>query len=182
MTGKKTGPARTFEPPTSELRKLYQTLSMKQIAEHYEVGETVVWKRLKEHGIALKGFESGGHRMKPRIFSAEHRANLSKAHLALNKRGERHPNWKGGRAQDLALRKSAEASQWRREVFKHADFRCEECGKKQGAHCKECGERFHLYAHHIKPWAKHPELRFDPNNGVALCSVCHDRSHGRITE
>jgi hypothetical protein len=184
MTGNKTGPARTFEPPARELKKLYQRLSMKQIAEHYGVGETVVWKRLKEHGIELKGFEDGGHRKKPgRIFSDEHRANISKAHLALNRRGENHPNWKGGRtAANLAERKSAKAFQWRREVFRRAGFKCEECGKEQGAHCNQCGQKFHLYAHHTKEWAKHPELRFDPNNGIALCSVCHDRRHGRITE
>ena len=43
---------------------------MRQIADTYGVGETVVWKRLKEFGIKLHDYEKGGHRLRPgRIFS-----------------------------------------------------------------------------------------------------------------
>lgn len=181
---RKVGSRREFIVSEDKLKSLYQNNSMKQIARIHGVGETVVWKRLKEYGIKLHGYEDGGHRKKPgRQFSESHRKNLSNALMALDRRGERSVHWKGGKtAGDLAQRKSADATKWRRTVFIRANHKCEECGKKQGERCSCCGMKFHLYAHHIKPWASHPELRFDPDNGIALCSVCHDKSHGRITE
>jgi hypothetical protein len=30
--------------------------------------------------------------------------------------------------------------------------------------------------HHRMMRAAHPELRFDPNNGVLLCAICHVRA------
>ncbi|GEM_PF-5256696 len=93
---------RNFNPPREELERLYQTLSMKQIAKHYGVGETVVHKRIHEHGIVLEGVGKGGHRKKTgKIFSKEHLANLSKAHSArlAGLAPELRPNWKGGPVQ-----------------------------------------------------------------------------------
>ena len=53
-------------------------MSMAEIATKYGVGETVVWKRLHEHGIELRDFKN--HRLKPgRIFSEEHRRNISQS-------------------------------------------------------------------------------------------------------
>lgn len=43
--------------------------------------------------------------------------------------------------------------------------------------CVRCGVRETLQAHHVKPYAKHPELRLDVNNGVALCPPCHHAQH-----
>lgn len=34
-----------------------------------------------------------------------------------------------------------------------------------------------LAVHHIKPWASHPELRFDRFNVVTLCTKCHVKVH-----
>lgn len=48
---------------------------------------------------------------------------------------------------------------------------------RDGFHCRRCGtpktERKGLHAHHIRDWARHPELRFDPDNLVTLCHRCH---------
>jgi 5-methylcytosine-specific restriction endonuclease McrA len=30
-----------------------------------------------------------------------------------------------------------------------------------------------LHPHHIQPFADHPELRWDVNNGMTLCTNCH---------
>lgn len=43
--------------------------------------------------------------------------------------------------------------------------------------CVRCGTNGPLQAHHVKSYAKHPELRLDVNNGVALCPVCHHAQH-----
>ncbi len=41
MASKQPSSRRSFDPPRSELRRLYQTYSMQEIAEHYGVGETM---------------------------------------------------------------------------------------------------------------------------------------------
>lgn len=48
------GPIRTFSPPRDELAELYsrRKWSMREIAKHYSVGETVVFRRLSEFGLA----------------------------------------------------------------------------------------------------------------------------------
>jgi len=37
-----------------------------------------------------------------------------------------------------------------------------------------CGEKGgRLTAHHIKPYATHPDLRYTETNGITLCWSCH---------
>ena len=54
-------------------------------------------------------------------------------------------------------------TQWRNNVFKRDNYTCRKCGKVGGV----------LNAHHIKSWAKHPELRYILSNGITLCLPCH---------
>jgi len=42
-----------------------------------------------------------------------------------------------------------------------------------GHKCARCGSSEKIHAHHIAPKSKHPELKFDLNNGIALCQKCH---------
>ena len=47
--------------------------------------------------------------------------------------------------------------------------------------CQMCGNEKRLDASHIQPRKTYPELRFDPDNGQALCRSCHlkyDKAHG----
>ena len=39
--------------------------------------------------------------------------------------------------------------------------------------CQCCSSKINLQAHHIKPYAKHKELRTDVRNGITLCECCH---------
>ncbi len=39
--------------------------------------------------------------------------------------------------------------------------------------CVRCDALENLQAHHLKSWKHHPELRYDMENGVALCPLCH---------
>ena len=53
---------------------------------------------------------------------------------------------------------------WRTKVY-----------KRDGYKCQVCGSRKRTEAHHIKTWSRFPQLRFDINNGVTLCRICHKK-------
>jgi 5-methylcytosine-specific restriction endonuclease McrA len=61
---------------------------------------------------------------------------------------------------------------WQTAVFSRDRNTCQQCGA-QGVE---------LHAHHIKPWEKFPELRFDVSNGITLCHSCHWAVHSAETE
>jgi 5-methylcytosine-specific restriction endonuclease McrA len=65
-------------------------------------------------------------------------------------------------------RLSNELKEWRMKVFARDSWKC-----------RDCGERADLHAHHIKPFAQFPALRFDLSNGKAVCIPCHEKIHGR---
>lgn len=55
-------------------------------------------------------------------------------------------------------------------LFKRDNYTCQHCNKKGGE----------LNAHHIKTFAKFPELRFDVNNGLTLCKNYHINLHKNL--
>lgn len=64
-------------------------------------------------------------------------------------------------------RKSKRYFDWRIKVFERDNFTCQKCLNKK-----------ELHPHHIKEFAKYPELRFDVENGLTLCERCHGEIHG----
>ena len=56
---------------------------------------------------------------------------------------------------------------WRTSIFENNDYTCAYCGVRGGK----------LNAHHIKPWAKYPKLRYEVSNGITLCETCHRVIH-----
>jgi hypothetical protein len=65
------------------------------------------------------------------------------------------------------LRATKDYREWRKSVLERDDYTCQKCNKKGGW----------LHAHHIKPFAKYPELRFVVSNGITLCKSCHKNEH-----
>jgi transposase len=173
----KVGGRRAFDPPRDVLDELYQTKSMREIAEHFGVGETVVFKRLKEHGIELK--EHGNHRLKPgRVFTEEHKQNIRKSQIERAAYGEKNPNWKGGLTEvNRRARGSWMAREWKQQSLARAGNKCERCGVENGKTCECCGVKIKLHVHHIKSFAKYPDIRFDPANSEVLCPKCHHDEH-----
>lgn len=91
--------------------------------------------------------------------------------MSISKRGkylgELSSNWKGGiTPKNLVIRMTSAYKEWRTSVFARDNFTCQEC--------KQVGGK--LNADHIKPFAHHPELRFDINNGRTLCVPCHRKT------
>jgi hypothetical protein len=65
-----------------------------------------------------------------------------------------------------AIRTSRTYYWWRKRVLKRDKYICQKCGHKKN-----------LHVHHILPFAKYPELRFELNNGITLCANCHIEEH-----
>jgi len=57
---------------------------------------------------------------------------------------------------------------WREKVLERDRYTCQDCGSVGGP----------LDVHHIVPFAEDVNKRFDPDNGIALCPLCHGKRHG----
>ena len=63
-------------------------------------------------------------------------------------------------------------NRWVKSILGRDKHTCQICGRKGGK----------LNAHHIKTFAKYPELRLEVDNGITYCEECHKklhREHGR---
>lgn len=70
--------------------------------------------------------------------------------------------------QNKDFRYSIAYQNWRKAVLERDFYTCQICG------CKE-----DLHAHHIKHFAKEIDKRFDIDNGITLCKICHQEMHRR---
>jgi 5-methylcytosine-specific restriction endonuclease McrA len=70
----------------------------------------------------------------------------------------------------LTARQGATYRAWRGAVFARDGYTCQDCGQRGGD----------LTAHHAKPYAQYPLLRFDVGNGVTLCRPCHWARHAGV--
>jgi len=90
--------------------------------------------------------------------------------MAIRQKGERSHRWKGGLTRpEMLLRSSKEYKDWRSAVFARDDYTCQICFERGGK----------LAAHHIREYAKHPELRLLIGNGITLCWLCHQSIRGK---
>lgn len=115
--------------------------------------------------------------LKGRTVSEASRARMSAAAKGRDYgylRGPRHYNWKGGVAtRPSGGRRSPEYWAWQRQVLARDAWTCQCCGYRNP-------RGWRLNAHHVRPWAEYPALRFDIANGLTLCRSCHVREHGNV--
>jgi len=90
------------------------------------------------------------------------------------KRGKASPRYKNGKytAEKKRYWSTSEYQQWRKAVYERDNYTCQKCGDDKGGN---------LNAHHIKPWADFPKLRYVVSNGITLCVKCHRIAHSSIT-
>jgi 5-methylcytosine-specific restriction endonuclease McrA len=101
--------------------------------------------------------------------SPESRKKISEATKVRTARGSAHYAFTHGKHQrDRCDRRTTEYKAWRAAVFARDRYSCQACGDDRGGN---------LQAHHVKPFADHPDLRFDVRNGTTLCQDCHERLH-----
>jgi hypothetical protein len=92
----------------------------------------------------------------------EAKDKISKSSIGKNV-GIKNGNWKGGTSRIYKNGYySSEYINWRKNVFERDNYTCQKCGKAE-----------YVTAHHIKSFAKYPELRFEISNGITLCQECH---------
>lgn len=92
------------------------------------------------------------------------------------KRGAECPRYVDGSSPERQRMYSrSEGIQFLQAVYRRDNWTCKCCGEKKG------GKRT-LAAHHLKPWAGHPELRFDMSNVVSLCVRCHLWVHSKANK
>ena len=82
--------------------------------------------------------------------------------------GKNSPHWIGDRSK-LAKKQERNDSaykEWRTKVCGRDNWKCKIADKN-------CDGK--VVVHHILPWAKFPELRYELNNGITLCQFHHPR-------
>lgn len=130
----------------------------------------------KTHSLSTREKISAALRGKPggrlgKLHTLEARARMSRKIRERTPRGKDCHSYKDGKlAERRGQRFSREYKRWRFDVFMRDKFTCQDCGDKKGGN---------LRAHHLKPFADFPELRFTVSNGITLCDPCHDKRHGR---
>ena len=86
--------------------------------------------------------------------------------------GEKNHRWVKDRSKlqrysdEAKDRRSSAYNEWRKCVWLRDNFVC----KIANPECKGRKE-----AHHILPWSKFPELRYEINNGITLCHFHHPK-------
>jgi 5-methylcytosine-specific restriction endonuclease McrA len=102
---------------------------------------------------------------------AKERAKISAAVRKVALRGRDCPAYRDGKhVERMGERFTSEYKRWRYDVMRRDGFTCQQCGDAKGRN---------LHAPHIKPFATHPELRLDTNNGITLCEPCHKTVHAK---
>jgi 5-methylcytosine-specific restriction endonuclease McrA len=134
-----------------------------EIAAEFGVTDAAILFWLKKHGI-------------PRRRISEARAikrwgAVGPANPMYGRIGALNPNYKDGSSPERQrLYASGEGRELIRAVYRRDDYRCQSCGARKS------GPRS-IHAHHVKPWAEFPALRFDLDNLITLCRSCHHAAH-----
>jgi thymidylate synthase (FAD) len=139
--------------------------SASEIAAQFCVSEGAIHFWLRKHGI-------------PRRSISEARAlkrwgALGAANPMFGKTGPANPHYIDGSSPERQrLYARGAGRDFIKRVYARDGYRCVRCSTPKG------GPRS-LHAHHVRPWAGNPALRFDDDNAVTLCRPCHSWVHSK---
>lgn len=136
-------------------------LDDKVIIESYLNGISSI-QLAKDHNVSkptiLKRLRSGLGKVR--------QSNESLVLYYKNRPKELHPQWRGGITSiNNTQRNNSQYYHWRKAVL-----------KRDSNLCVICGSDDRIVADHIKPFALFKELRYDLDNGRALCHDCHSKT------
>lgn len=162
--------AKTMGVSTVTVKKRAHRLGVKKSPEHWKrmQAERMMGKERDENCRAKIRSKAIGRTVSPNTIE---KALRTKAEHGSLLKGEKHPNWKGGRPWERF--KAEEYKAWRTAVLERDGYVCQRCHR-------QCRKREKgLAAHHEKPYKDYPELRYQVSNGVTLCRACHMELHGK---
>lgn len=135
------------------------------IAAEAGITENAVFHWLSKHGIRRRSMAE--------VRALKHWGVSGPANPMFGKTGPASPAYIAGTSPERGkLFSRAEGKAFRAAVLERDGFTCRRCG------CAPVG-RWALPVHHIKPWARHPALRYDVDNGATLCKPCHLWVHSK---
>jgi hypothetical protein len=83
-----------------------------------------------------------------------------------NLTGKNNPNYNHNLTKKDRQYKRTLINPWKRKVKQRDNYTCQKCNFTK-----------HLCAHHINNYANFKEQRYDINNGITLCKICHKQIH-----
>lgn len=81
--------------------------------------------------------------------------------------GKKHYKWIKDRTKISSRDRNNKSKTWAKQIKKKYNYICCICHKKGGE----------LNSHHIKSWKEYPDVRYNLDNGITLCTDCHRWVH-----
>ena len=119
-----------------------------------------LWERIRAKSELKRSRNSASGSSAPWIVRSTDKSASMARHTHLYKVDSRRKNRRG------------KHGAWAREVISRDHATCQGCR----------AQNVEMHAHHIRPFAQHPELRWDVTNGQTLCYRCHWDHHTKDGE
>ncbi len=159
-------------PPKEVLERMYidEGMTQKQIASEFNVSYVTVGNWLRKYDISTVGRNGSKVPMPPKDELLNYIAEGLNQHQIAEKCKVsdglifKWCEYYGIPGMVNGFRFTTdEYQEWRHAVFNRDHYTCQKCGATNNM----------VHAHHIVPFADHPEVAYELENGITLCEGCH---------